>query len=62
MRESFEYLFAEIYVVLAILSKFSFNLTLKDGMSISSVYGCPFGGKTKSLCKLGEGIANFHAS
>jgi hypothetical protein len=55
-------LFAEIYVVLAILSKFSFNLTLKDGMSISSVYGCPFGGKTKSLCKLGEGIANLHAS
>jgi hypothetical protein len=48
--------------VLAILSKFSFNLTLKAGMSIRRVYGCPFWGKTKSLCKFGEGIASFHAS
>jgi hypothetical protein len=57
-----EYLFAEIYVVLTILSKFSFCLKVNDGQSIGRMYGSPFWGKTKILCKPGEGIANFHAS
>jgi hypothetical protein len=55
-------LLAEIYVVLAILSKFSFCLRLKDGQSIRRIYGSPFGGKTKIACKFREGIANFHAA
>ena len=36
-----------------------------DGLafeSISTVYGCPFGGKTKISCEFGEGIANLHAA
>jgi hypothetical protein len=55
-------LFAEIYVVLAILSEFSFCLTVNDGQSICRMYGSPFWGKTKILCQSREGIANFHAS
>jgi hypothetical protein len=55
-------LFAEIYVVLTILSEFSFCLSVKDGQSIGRIYGCPFWGKTKICCKPGEGITNFHAS
>jgi hypothetical protein len=42
-------LFAEIYVVLAIFSEFSFCLSVKDGQSIGRMYGSPFWGKTKIL-------------
>jgi hypothetical protein len=62
LNKALENSLAKIYVVFAIFCKLKFHVRVQLGQTIGTVYGGPFGGKTKSFCKSGETVANLNAS